>query len=61
MTKPYKHKLTKKDKKHLKEFGITNYAGIVRQMKRLIKDRKTTPFEPCFECKSIAGKLGLKT
>ena len=61
MAKPYKRKLTKKHLKHLKEFGIYNYIGIQAQMKRLIKDRKTTTFEPCFECKEIAGKLGLPT
>ena len=60
MTKPYKHKLTKKHLKHLEKFGIHNYSGIERQMKHLIKERKTTPHEPCFECKEIAGKLGLK-
>ncbi len=61
MTKPYKHKLTKKDFKHLKKFGIYNYKGIERQMKNLIKERKTTPHEPCYECRSIAGKPGLPT
>ncbi len=59
MTKPYKKKLTKKDFRHLKKFGIYTYNAIERQMKNLVKERKTTKFEPCFECKSIAGKLGL--
>lgn len=59
MTKPYKHKLAKKELKHMKAFGITNMYGIERQMKNLIKERKTTKFEPCWECKIIAGKLGL--
>ncbi len=61
MTKPYKHKLSKKDLKHLKQFGIHTYAFIEKQMARLVKERKTTTNEPCFECKSIARKLGLKT
>ncbi len=61
MTKPYKKKLTKTHLKHLKEFGIDNYIGIEAQMKRLIEDRKTTKFEPCYECKEIAEKLGLPT
>lgn len=59
MTKPYKHKLTKKQLAHLKEFNIVNMVGIKRQMERLVKDRKTTEFEPCYECKGIALKLGL--
>ncbi len=59
MTKAYKHKLTKKDLGHLKKFGITNMWAIKRQMNNLIKERKTTPYEPCYECKSIARKLGL--
>ncbi len=59
MTKPYKHKLNKKDLRHLKKYGIHTWVAIVRQMKNLIKERKTTPYEPCFGCKSIAGKLGL--
>ena len=59
MTKPYKKKLTKKDLKHLKEFGIHNYVDIERQMKSLVEDRNTTVYEPCSQCKSIAKKLGL--
>jgi hypothetical protein len=61
MTKAYKHKLNKKDLKHLRTWGMLNYVAIEGQMKRLIEDRKTTPHEPCYECRSIAGKLGLAT
>jgi hypothetical protein len=61
MTKPYKHKLTKKHLKHLEEFGINNYIGIQAQMKYMVKQRKEMSFEPCFECKEIATRLGLPT
>ncbi len=61
MAKPYKKKLTKKHLKHLKEFGIYNYSGIELQMKRLIKNRGESEFEPCFECKEIAERLELPT
>ncbi len=59
MTKPYKHKLAKKDWKHLRKYDITCKALIVAHMKRLAKERKTSKLEPCWECKDIARKLGL--
>jgi hypothetical protein len=59
MTTPYKYKLTKKDLKHLRSYGMVNMHGIERQMECLVKERKTSVHEPCFECKSIARKLGL--
>lgn len=59
MTKPYKHKLSKKDFKHLKKYGVVGWLAIKKQMKHLVHERKGTPFEPCWECKCIARKLGL--
>ncbi len=59
MTKAYKHKLTKKELKHLKGFGILGMTAIKKQMETLAAERYTTPHEPCYECKSIARKLGL--
>ena len=59
MTKPYKHKLTKEELQHLQTWGLITMDKIKLQMEQLIKDRKTTKFEPCYECKAIALKLEL--
>jgi hypothetical protein len=59
MTKPYKHKLTKKELKHLKDNGMVSMYWIERTVKTQAKSRKSMVHEPCFECKGIAGKLGL--
>ena len=65
------YKLTKKEKKHLKEQGITTltqFKGVREaQKKTLIYDIKTRKeympglMEPCWECKMIARRLGLET
>jgi nitrogen fixation protein FixH len=65
------YKLTKKEKKHLKEQGITTLTQFksVReaQKKSLSYDIKTRKdylpglMEPCWECKMMARRLGLET
>lgn len=65
------YKLTKKEKKHLKEQGISTLSHFksVREAQKQtlvhsIKTRKEyVPgiMEPCWECKMIARRLGLET
>lgn len=65
------YKLTKKEKKHLKEQEITTLTQFKTtrefQKKNLVKsiqDRKEYMpglMEPCWECKMIARRLGLET
>jgi hypothetical protein len=59
MTKPYKHKITKANLKHLRDYGMTSMRLIEKTMKTQAKERKCTIHEPCWECKEIAKKLGL--
>lgn len=64
-------KLTKKEKKHLKEQGIstlTHFKSVREaQKKTLVHSIKTRKeyvpgiMEPCWECKMIARRLGLET
>ena len=65
------YKLTKKEKKHLKESGITtlkvfksNREFQKEALVKNIQDRKEYMpglMEPCWECKMIARRLGLET
>ncbi len=59
MTKPYKHKLKKEDLKHLKKFGMITFALIEKTVAVQKTHRAESEFEPCYDCKSIARKLGL--
>jgi len=52
--------LSKKEKKHLKEVaGIHSFSQFKLTAELMKEDRKTSKFEPCYECKAIAIKLGL--
>jgi hypothetical protein len=51
--------LTKTDKKHLREMGcptLTLFKITAAGQKEM---RRTVQCEPCYQCKSIARKLGL--
>lgn len=54
-------KLTAKERKHLKEMGITSLRGmkVCAEHQKKWRDEAETFSEPCFECKGIANKLGL--
>jgi hypothetical protein len=56
----WKKKLTRKERKHLKEDAEID---TLNQLKLTIKDhkerRKTAKIEPCYICKEIARKLKL--
>jgi hypothetical protein len=61
MSKPYKHLLSKKDLKHMKENGMVSMYWIEKTLSVQANNRKISMHEPCFECKSIANKLKLPT
>ena len=64
--KTWRDPLTKKEKKHLTETGISTKSGMLKQVE-FLKDyeskNKDNPNRaicyPCWKCKRIAKKLGL--
>ena len=59
-TKAAKKILSKKEQAHLSEMGINSVESLKRTREEQIRQRETSPIEPCFECKAIARKLGLQ-
>lgn len=63
MTKVHFKDLTKKERKHLREMGITTLKGFKRNAEMQADRRKEFPFpefsEPCWDCRAIAKKLEL--
>ncbi len=59
----WQDKITKKELKHVREWVGTTLTAIKRQAKLHAQERKDMPTwpEPCYTCKSVARKLGLKT
>jgi len=57
----WQEKLTQKELKHLHAQGITTLRGLreTREHQRAMKAACAT-VEPCFDCLSIARKLGLE-
>ena len=57
--------LTKKEKKHLREMGITTLREFVRnaELQKEMRDQPPpegfTFYEPCWDCRMIAKKLEL--
>jgi hypothetical protein len=58
--KTWKSKLNKKEAQHLKDNGIKTIADFRRTRALQIADLKTgaVKYEPCFDCRHIAIKLG---
>ena len=58
----WRSKLTKKEVKHMKDAaGCTTLAGLERIFKGQAEMRKDFPdIEPCWTCRTIAGKLGFE-
>ncbi|MEE9356215.1 MAG: hypothetical protein V3U75_11550 [Methylococcaceae bacterium] len=61
MSKPYKHLLSKEDLKHMRKNGMGSMYWIKKTFAVQAASRKTSEFEPCYDCKSIANKLKLPT
>lgn len=62
--KTWKSKLTKRELRHLRVVaGVTTKASLAHNFNEQVKMRNETRgegiVEPCFECKSIAIKLGM--
>lgn len=57
-TKQAKKLLTKKEQKHLTESSINSQAAMLRQVE-FMEGRKDHKDFVCWDCKSIARKLGL--
>lgn len=53
--------LTKKDKQHLRDMGITTLHQMKRNAAKQAEYRKSGELgsEPCWTCRAIAQKLGL--
>lgn len=51
--------LPKKDKRHLREMGVTTLRDMKRTAETQKQYREATGCEPCWSCRSIALKLGL--
>lgn len=54
--------LSKKEKKHLRDFDITTLRDFKEMAINQAKDReraKPALMEPCWDCRAIAKKLGL--
>jgi len=59
--KTFMSALTKKEQKHLKECAnVRTKEAFQRTINAQAEMRKTSPIEPCFECKHIAEKLGME-
>ena len=59
-TKLAKRVLTKKEQKHLSENGVHSMASFLETRKYQMELQKVSGGkEPCFECKTIAIKLGI--
>lgn len=61
-TKLTKKVLSKKEQRHLSEMGIKSMADFKRtrtEQKRMLLSG--TGFEPCWDCKMIAAKLGIES
>ncbi len=57
----WQDKLTKKELKHTREWVGNTLVSIKNQVAKHEKMRKEDKgYEPCFICKTIAGKLGLR-
>ncbi len=59
----WQKKLTKKELKHVKEWVGDTLTAFKAQAKYLTEARKNRGndfSEPCYTCKTIAGKLGIK-
>jgi len=60
-TKLARKALTKKEQQHLTEMGVHSMEGFKRTREAQIKMKAEEPrVEPCFECRSIAAKLGME-
>jgi hypothetical protein len=58
----WESKLTEEELKHLKEFDVINFEGLLKNIKGQEEMRKQFPgpgSEPCWTCKYIGQKLGL--
>lgn len=51
--------LTKKEKKHLREMGMTSLRQFKSNAEQQALLRKRYPSEPCWDCRLIAKKLEL--
>jgi len=58
-TKTAKKVLTKKEQRHLTEMGIHTMAAMKRQVAFMKTDEGKPGTFHCWECKTIARKLGL--
>ena len=59
-TKLAKKVLTKKEQKHLTEMGVSTMDIFNRTRTEQLKFKKLhADTEPCWECRTIAGKLGV--
>ena len=59
-TKAARKLLTKKEQKHLTEMKISSLRAFKELRSAQVDMRGKNKTEPCFECKAIAIKLGLK-
>lgn len=57
--KTWKHKLTARERKHLRESGINTKAQLIQVLSAQRAARSHLKHEPCFECKHIGNKLEL--
>jgi len=55
----WKEKLDMADKAHLWDQEIYTYSDLKKTIK-LQRSQRTPDFEPCWDCRFIARKLGLK-
>ena len=61
-TRKWHKKLTIKEIKHVNEFCGGTLAGLKRTREEHIRIEENNPgaMEPCRECRTIAGKLGME-
>lgn len=61
--KSWRQALSKDDLIHLMESGVYDFAGLKRTLDTQADTRKKDPsgIEPCWECRAIANKLGMRT
>jgi len=55
----WKKKLTKKELKHLIDYGCTDFESVKHNCEVQKVMREQSGIEPCWDCKFIAKKLGL--
>ena len=55
--------LTKKEKAHLRKeldfFTLAHFKKVAAEQKKMRENSEFPHYEPCYECKNIARKLGL--